>query len=294
MALYRGRDLIAQMDRLDVPHGALAVWSLGQMGLAIKGAGPEVVYIDPCLSDVVQIKAPALRGKFARAFHPPVEPHEITNAAYVLCTHDHADHTDPLTLGPLAAASPGARFVITAWSHMILDEADIAPERRITPPRPGRRIVPPLDLPAMELGPLRVTAIPCAHYELERDDQGNHRWLGFLIEWNGVTLYHSGDTIVYPGLLDTLRALPRADVALVAANGRDARRDAEGIVGNLLPEEAAWLASELGWDVLLGGHNDLYAWNTLPAGALADACARICPAQRVHTLRPGELFFYVR
>lgn len=283
MALYSGPDLIAQMDRLAVPHGALALWGLGQMGLAVKGSGPELLYIDPCLSDVVLIKVPANADKFARAFPPPVEPAAISNAAYVLCSHEHMDHTDPLTLGPLAAASPQARFVISGWSHAVLDEAAISAERRIVPPT----------LKPIQLGPLRLTAIPSAHYALEHDARG-HRWLGFLIEWNGVVLYHSGDTLIYPELLPTLRGLPRADVAIVAANGRDARRDSFDITGNLLPEEAAWLAAELGWDLLIGGHNDLYAWNSLAPGALADACGRICPRQRLHTLQPGELLLYVK
>lgn len=274
--------LIARMDRLVVPPGALALWGLGQMGLAVKGGGPEVIYIDPCLSDVVRIKVPANADKFVRAFPPPVEPGAITNAAYVLCSHEHIDHTDPLTLGPLALASPGAQFVASGWASAQLDEAGIAPERRIVP----------TVLEPMQLGPLRLTAIPCAHYALEQDERGQ-RWLGFLIEWNGVTLFHSGDTIIYPALVPTLRRLPRADIAMLAANGRDARRDSFDITGNLLPDEAAWLAAELGWELLINGHNDLFAWNSLPAGALADACARINPRQRLHTLQPGELLLYL-
>lgn len=283
MARHSGVGLIEQMNKLRVPPGCLAIWGLGQMGLALKGAGPEVVYIDPCLSDVVRLKLPEQADIFTRAFDPPLEPALIDNAAYVLCSHEHLDHTDPLTLGPIAVASPAARFVISGWAHDPLDEAEIAAERRI---------VPPTDR-TIELGPLRLSAIPAAHYELEHDQRGQ-RWLGFLIEWNGVTLYHSGDTIIYPGLLDRLGALPPADVAVLAVNGRDAYRDSHNITGNLLPLEAAWLARELGWDVLIGGHNDLYAWNTIAPGALAEACARLCPRQRLHNLQPGELFLYVR
>lgn len=43
------------------------------------------------------------------------------------------------------------------------------------------------------------TGISAAHYELEVD-QGYSRWMGFLIECNGVTIYHSGDTVVIPEL----------------------------------------------------------------------------------------------
>jgi len=42
----------------------------------------------------------------------------------------------------------------------------------------------------------------------------------------------------------------------------------------LQPLEAAWLAQELGWDLLISGHNDLYPWNAVAAGALADDLRR--------------------
>ncbi|MBC7811564.1 MAG: MBL fold metallo-hydrolase, partial [Burkholderiales bacterium] len=137
------------------------------------------------------------------------------------------------------------------------------------------------------------TAIPAAHYDPEHDERG-YRYLGFVIEWNGVTFYHSGDTIVFPGYMERMKSLPRVDVALVAANGRDAYRDEFTVTGNLQPSEAVWLAQELGWDMLIGGHNDLYLWNTLRAGELADEVRRRNPRQKHHVLQPGELLLYVK
>jgi L-ascorbate metabolism protein UlaG (beta-lactamase superfamily) len=282
MATYSGKALIEQMNALHVPPGCLAMWGMGQMGVALKGDDTGIVYIDLCLSDIVAERFDA--EHFQRAFPAPVDPADITNAAYVLCSHEHQDHTDPLTLAPIAQASPEARFVITGWSQGILDEADIAP---------GRRIVPPTDQ-TIQIGSARLTAIPAAHYALERDDARGYRFFGFIIEWNGVTFYHSGDTLAYPGYLERMKAQPRADVAMVASNGRDAYRDSYNVTGNLMPAEAAWLAKELGWDMLIGGHNDLYTWNTLTAGALPDDLRRLNPRQKYHVLQPGELFLYVR
>jgi L-ascorbate metabolism protein UlaG (beta-lactamase superfamily) len=281
MTTYFGKDLIQQMNHLHIPPGCLAIWGMGQMGVALKGDDTGVIYIDLCLSDVTAERFNA--EFFQRAFPPPVDPAEIINATYVLCSHEHLDHADPLTLGPLAQASPEAKFVISGWTQGVLDEADIAP---------GRRIVPPTDS-TIQLGNARLTAIPAAHYDLDHDERG-YRWLGFVIEWNGVTFYHSGDTLVYPGYLERLKVLPRADVAMVAANGRDVYKEQYGVIGNLQPIEVAWLAKELGWDMLIGGHNDLFSWNTLAAGALADELRRLNPRQKYHTLQPGELYFYVR
>lgn len=286
MTTRLGTDLIAQMNALTVPPNALAIWGMGQMGVALKGSGPEIIYIDLFLSGKLASGAPddTMESRFSRAFPAPIEPNQITNAAYVLNSHEHGDHTDWLTLGPLAQASPQAQFVITGWSHGILDKANIPANRRIVPTA----------MQPIQLGPMKLTALPSAHYEKEFDDAKGYRWLGFMIEMNGVTFYHTGDTVIYPGYLDMLRQQPQADVALVAVNGRDAYRDSFNITGNLLPAEAAWLAQELGWDVLLGGHNDLFTWNSIGAGELADAVRQLHPRQKLHVLQPGELYFYVK
>lgn len=283
MTTHFGKDLIAQMDALVVPKGCLAIWGLGQMGFALKGSGAGVIYVDPYLTGKLETE-PTPGERFVRAFPAPVAPGEVTNALAVLCSHEHGDHTDASTIGPLAKASPDAKFIITGWSQKIADEAGI---------EPARRIVPGVNEP-LQLGDARVTAIPSAHYHVEYDEHKGHRWLGFLIEWNGVTLYHSGDTIIYTGYIEALKSLPVADIAILPVNGRDAYRDSFNVTGNLLPLEAAWLAQELAWDVLIGGHNDLFTWNTIGAGELADAVRRLNPRQKMHVLQPGELYFYVK
>jgi L-ascorbate metabolism protein UlaG (beta-lactamase superfamily) len=277
-----GKELIAQMNTLRVPEGALAMWGLGQMGVALKGSDDVIVYIDPYLTGT--LRSPTYSEINGREFPPPVQPHEVTNAAYVLCSHEHGDHTDAGTLGPIAQSSPNAQFVITGWSQHLLDTANIDP---------ARRLVPAAHTP-MQLGSFRLTALPSAHYAVEDDPVKGHRWLGFLIEWNGVTFYHSGDTIIYPGYLDMLKALPPIDVGMLAVNGRDAYRDSYGWTGNLLPLEAAWLSQQLSWDMLIAGHNDLFIWNTVGAGDLSDALRHLNPRQKMHVLQPGELYFYVR
>lgn len=282
MTTYFGKDLIAQMNSLRVPPGALALWGLGQMGVAVKGSGDEIIYIDPYLTG--PIRTPTSTEFGVREFPPPVQPGEITNASYVLCSHEHGDHTDPGTLGPLAAASPQAAFITSGWSHHLLDQAGIAPTRR--------RVLSALQ--PTQTGSFRLTVTPSAHYAVEHDAVKGHRWLGFLIEWNGITFYHGGDTIIYPGYIDMLRALPKIDIGMLAVNGRDAYRDSYNWTGNLLPLEAAWLSGQLSFDMLIAGHNDLFVWNTVTAGELPDALRRLNPRQKMHILQPGELYLYVK
>ena len=137
------------MNALQVPANALAIWGLGQMGFAVKGSGEGLIYIDPYLTGLAKEEAPP--GEiFYREFPPPLYPHEVTNARAVLCSHEHLDHTDAGTIGPIAAASPAAMFVITGWSQAIADAAGIPS---------ARRLVPKVGQP-FNIGDARVTALP--------------------------------------------------------------------------------------------------------------------------------------
>lgn len=270
-----------QLRATEILPGSLAIWSLGQMGVLIKGPDALVV-IDPCLSDIVR---ETLGDWWTRAYPPPLLPEELGEVDWFFISHEHLDHLDPATLGPAAQAAPAARFVAPGWCREPLRQLGVTS---------GRIVVPPA-LEAQQLGSMRVTAVPGAHYEREYDGQLGFRWFGFLIEWNGVSFYHAGDTIIYPGYVETLRALPAPDVALLPVNGRDWYRETEAeAVGNLLPGEAARLARDLGWDTLIPGHNDLYPNNTIPQGEIITALAAVNPRQKIKQLQPGELLYYVK
>ncbi len=275
MDAQQSATLIAQIEALAVPHGQLALWSLGQAGFAIKG-GSTIAYIDPYLSDSIsEIGGPR------RRFPVPLDPAAITHAQVVFATHEHADHVDLATLGPLLAASPRAPLVTSPQGRDLALQADIAPDRIVTP-RLGERA---------ELAGLAYTATPAAHYAYEVDDGGCARWMGFLIECNGVTLYHAGDTIIFPALLAALDG-QAIDIALLPFNGRDFFREEQAIIGNLWPREVAALADRLKPRVLIGIHNDLFDANRVNPGMLFDELDRIAPFQRCHTLQPGELYLY--
>jgi L-ascorbate 6-phosphate lactonase len=180
--------LSERMNEVELVDRALAFWGLGQVGVAFKGP-TGILYVDPYLTD-----SDGEGGRLERSFPPPLEPEEVTNASAVLLTHDHIDHTDPETLLPLASASPEARFICPSTSRDTLEEAGLDRDR-ITVPEVGE---------PLEVAGATATAVPSAHTELERDPEGGYPYLGYVIEWNGVTLYHAGDTVIYDGLIETL------------------------------------------------------------------------------------------
>lgn len=267
--------ILHQITHLVVPPGQLALWSLGQAGFVIKG-GSVVVCIDPYLSNAI-----AEQNGPARRFPPPIDPAKLTNVRIVFTTHEHLDHTDPATLVPLLGASAQAILVTSPQGREIALNAGID-DRRVQVPRINQRV---------EADGLIYTAIPAAHYQYEVNVQQQARWMGFLITLNGVTLYHSGDTIVVPELLAALSGIS-LDLALLPINGRDYFREEQAIVGNLWPREAAQLAQRLAPRVLIGMHNDLFAENRVRPGLLFDELESVAPFQACHMLQPGELYLY--
>lgn len=279
-----GKDFVQHMNNLTVLPHSLAIYGLGQMGFAIKG--PDgVLIIDACLTDVIRER---FGDSWARAYPPPVEPGQLSNVTACLVTHEHMDHLDPLTVAGVAVASPDAHFISPGWCTAILSgECQVAAARQHVPVA-GQ----PMTIPGTSA---RLTAIPSAHYAKEYDDAKGYRWFGYLIEWNGLTVYHAGDTIIHPGYVDTLKSLPTADVAIIPVNGRDwCREELLGAVGNLMPVEAAWLAKECGWSVVIPGHNDLYPTNVIPQSAILDAFSTGAPRQPLKWVQPGELYYYVK
>lgn len=273
-----GIDLVDRIDGLRVGERTLAFWGLGWVGVAIKGP-TGVLYVDPYLTD-----SDGEGASLKRTFPPPVEPRDVTDASAVLLTHDHIDHTDPDTVLPLFEASPEARFVAPSTSRDTLVGSGLAADRVVVP-----EIGEPL-----EVAGARVTAIPSAHTELEYDPEGGYPYLGYVFEWNGVAVYHAGDTMIYDGLIETLLAW-KIDVALVPINGRNFFRTSRSIAGNTDFREAAELAEALDFGlIVLSTHYDLFAFNAADPGHFVSYLYDLNPARRHKLLCPGEVFYFVK
>ena len=274
--------LTQQIDRTQVIDNSLAIWGLGQASVIIKGRD-AVIAIDPYLSAHVDDVS---NGDMKRNFPPPVAPQDLTNLDYVLITHEHMDHLDTRTLEPLLQASPGAKGVMPGWCREPIAEIGIDESRTIVP-----QALQPMTLPKTSI---RLTAIPAAHEQIEVDPVKGHRWFGYLIEWNGVAVYHSGDNVPYDGYLEALQAQPKPDVAMLPINGRDYFRRSRDIAGNFHPHEAVQLGARLGWELLIPLHNDMYPQNSVPWEYWSRAIDDFAPRQRYKRLQPGEMLYYVK
>ncbi|MDQ1913873.1 MBL fold metallo-hydrolase [Paenibacillus sp. GD4] len=278
--VYReGEQLIQQIENTVVPDEAVAIWHLGQESVVVKGAG-IVCYFDPFLSGItVEDESDSL---WKRSFAPPLDPARISHANYVFVSHYHGDHLDPVTLKAIHSASRQTMFICPVPIVHLLQECGIEPERII-----GATVHETLRLGAME-----VESIPCMHEEFDVDSDGNYPYLGYVVRMGGITLYHAGDTIGYPGLADRLRAC-QIDVALLPINGRDVKRTQMNIVGNLGFRDAADLAVAMEADLVIPMHYDVYPFNADNPSYFVDYLLREYPEQKFKMMAVGERLLYV-
>lgn len=231
---------------------AVRLYWLGQAGFLIDFFDIRIV-IDPYLSNSLNAKYRGTRFPHERMMPAPVKPNELANVDWVISTHGHTDHMDPETLQAIFDASPDARYLVPTA------ELDRALERG----GPVSRTVG-IDVDAEialseEVG---ATALPAAHEEEERDQEGHHRFLGFVFRGQGVSVYHSGDTIPFAGLRGHLEK-ERPDLGLLPVNGRDAKRRSNGVPGNMTLQEAVGLLTDGFFEAAIGHHYGLFDFNTV-------------------------------
>jgi L-ascorbate 6-phosphate lactonase len=221
---------------------------LGQSGFILEIAG-DAIYVDPYLSDSVERYA----GLDMRRLRPsPVQPQQVTRANAVLITHAHLDHCDPDTLRLIAKQCPECRFVGPGEVAAVL-ESQIG----LDPVRMIHAHGSPFELPSGAV----VYSVPAAHRELECDALGRPRCVGFIVEFQGRRLYHSGDCSVHPDVTGAVRKFGRIDTALLPVNECNYYRDRRGIVGNMSVREAFAYAEEIGAERVVPMHYDMFAPN---------------------------------
>ena len=252
------------------------LWWLGQSGFLL-GWRHRHLLIDPYLSDSLTRKYAGTDKPHVRMSARVVDPARLNFIDAVACTHAHTDHLDPGTLRPLLTACP--------------DAAIVAPEaeRALVAERAGVDAARPLGVDAgdgVTAGGFTVAAVPAAHEEIERDENHRIRCLGYVCRFGPFAVYHSGDTLLYPGMAETVRraaAEETIDVALLPINGRaPARR----VPGNLDCEQAATLALELRASLAIPCHFNMFEFNTASPTTFVETCQQI--GQPYAVLNLGE------
>ncbi|RAJ94041.1 L-ascorbate metabolism protein UlaG (beta-lactamase superfamily) [Larkinella arboricola] len=247
-AVQKDQTLLTDIETARSEANQLHVWWLGQSGFLVQWQGRSILF-DPYLSDSLTVKYANTDKPHIRMSERVVDPAQLADIDVVTSSHNHTDHLDAETLLPLFRTNPKTQFVIPEANRSFV--ADRLNYDRAFP-------IGLNDGETVEVAGFIVHGVPAAHNDLERDAQGRCRFMGFVVQAGPWTLYHSGDTLWYDGMVEILKPFA-IDVAFLPINGNKPERR---VAGNLNPEEAARLGREIGARLVIPHHYHLFEFNT--------------------------------
>ena len=126
------------------------------------------------------------------------DPYGITGgpkADLILISHDHFDHCSP---EDAAKVQKAGTVIVTEKTSAKKVSGDV-------------RVIKPGD--TVEIEGVKVTGVPS--YNTDKDfHPRKNGWLGFIVELDGVKIYHAGDTDFIPEMKDF-----EVDIALIPVSG---------------------------------------------------------------------------
>ncbi len=112
----------------------------------------------------------------------------------------------------------------------------------------------------IDLPDIKIHAIPAAHSKLESDNENGFHFLSYIVEVDGVTIFHAGDTVPYEGQTDYFKDFD-VDVAMLPINGYQLPE--LEFEPNFSIAEAIDFAKEIKAKTVIPMHYDMYTLNTV-------------------------------
>lgn len=242
-----GIGLIKEINNKKLKTGQLAFWWLGQHSFVVK-IKDMIIYLDPFLTAM----------KF-RQVAPLLKPEQVKNAGIITGSHDHADHIDRKALPGMMKASPNAILIVPKATLNDIKKLDID----------SSRIRGLDDNHSIEVKNVKITAIKAAHEFFDRNKNNEYPFLSYILETDGITIFHAGDTCVYDGYAKKLQEW-KITVAFIPINGRDAKRLKAHCIGNMTYQEAVDLAGSIRPALTVPAHYEMFATNSENPALFAD------------------------
>jgi L-ascorbate metabolism protein UlaG (beta-lactamase superfamily) len=258
--------LLADIKAANRDDGNFRLWWLGQSGFLVQWQGQHLL-LDPYLSDSLTRKYAATDKPHVRMTARAIDPAKLDFIDVITSSHNHTDHLDGETLGPLLSANQNVTLVIGAANRkFVVDRLQIDPSMPVG-----------IDIgEATTEGLFRIEAVPAKHDELGPE------FVGYVVRFGPWIIYHSGDTLWYEGMPELLRK-HKVDVALLPINGAAPERR---VAGNLNGAESARLAKAMGARAVIPCHYEMFEFNTADPREFVEECKKI--GQPYHVLRCGE------
>jgi len=273
-AQKKDKELIIEMDSYLNDKTHFHLWWLGQSGFLLQWEGKRVL-IDPYLSDSLTKKYLTTDKPHTRMSELVVEPGLLENISVVTSSHNHTDHLDAETLIPILKNNPDIKFIIPEANREFVAERVKCKKDFPIGLTDGRSVT---------VDDFTFYGMPAKHNEIERDEKGNCKYMGYVIEFGKYKIYHSGDTIWFDEMTDLLKPFA-VDVAILPINGNKPERK---VAGNLDCKETAELGKAIGAACVIPCHYDMFEFNT------ADVNDFIREAENIHqpynVLKGGDRF----
>lgn len=271
-AHQKDEQLLSDISISNIQNEEFRLWWLGQSAYLIQHKG-EHLLIDPYLSDSLTKKYAQTKKPHIRMSELVIEPMHLNMINVVTSSHNHTDHLDGETLIPLIKANPRLKLIIPEANREFVANRIQMPSNY------------PIGLDAgetVECGHFSFTAVPAAHEALTKDEKERHKYLGYIISFGKWTIYHSGDTLWYDGMVELLNQFD-IDVAILPINGKDPKRK---VAGNLNCKEAALLGKQIQAQVVIPCHYDMFTFNTADPEDFIEEAKKI--GQEYVVLKVGE------
>lgn len=247
-AIKKDEALVNEMDSFISDHQHFHLWWLGQSGYLLQWEKQRVL-IDPYLSDSLTNKYAQTDKPHIRMSERVIDPALLNNISIVTSSHNHTDHLDAETLVPVIQNNPGIQFIIPEANRKFVCD----------------RLQCEIDFPtglnagqSVSTKGITIHGIPAKHNEIEKDENGNHKFMGYIFEFGRWKIYHSGDTIWFDEMVTHLKPY-NVDVAILPINGNDSSRK---VAGNLDATEAAELGKRINAKLVIPCHYDMFCFNT--------------------------------
>lgn len=261
-AVKKDEELVQEIDNMPVSKEHFHLWWLGQSGFLLLWNGKRVL-LDPYLSDSLTKKYAATEKPHTRMSELVIKPELLKNILVVTSSHNHTDHLDAETLILLLNNNPSIKFIIPEANRDF-----VAQRLKCTTDFPTGIN----DKRAVMVDEFIFHGIPAKHNEIERDENGNLKYMGYVIEFGKFKIYHSGDTLWFDGMIELLKPF-EVDVAILPVNGNKPGRK---VAGNLDVKEAAELGKAINAKFVIPCHYDMFSFNT------AEVNDFIVEAERIH------------
>lgn len=273
-ALIKDDALVREMDQLLSDERNFHLWWLGQSGFMLQWRGKRVL-LDPYLSDSLTKKYQNTDKPHIRLSERVIDPALLRGISIITSSHNHTDHLDAETLMPIIQHNPGVSFVIPEANRLFVAERVKCEDSFPYGLNDGQSV---------SIDGFTIYGVPAKHNEIDRDEYGNCRYMGYIITFDNHAIYHSGDTLWFDEMVSILKPFS-PDVAILPINGNDPSRR---VAGNLDCREAAQLGKAIDAKCVIPCHYDMFAFNTADVKDFErEAKIRKLPYR---VLRSGERF----